>query len=223
MPYHHPPSWSPYAEEILGRLSWTIALKDSGFTRYGRDEVRTAPDAEPPLDVAGEGVAIPELDHGGIMDADDLADDATPQPSPVQVSLALRLAASFGSRESFLRCLEPGAITVLGGAGPKLLRLALEGDDDEISRYALRAFHELIAEAPGVAAPVLILMPDEAAPAQELARYLPPAVLLAPVRREIMLLHPRLVYEDGGSGSCRPDRHRAERHPARIRRGGGSP
>lgn len=103
MPRHHPPFWSPYAEEILGRLSWTVALKDSGFARYGRDEVGTVPDAELPLDAAGEGVAIPGLDLGEVMNVgDDAALDA-PTPSPVQVLLALRLAASFGSRAGFLR------------------------------------------------------------------------------------------------------------------------
>jgi len=214
MPRYHPPSWSPYADEILRRLSWTIALKDSDRPHYGQEEVRSAPDAEPSLDIAGEEAAIQS------------------HPSPLQVSLALRLVVSFGSRESFLRSLELGAITVLGGMvpseinmlsdllrlaflppgcqvctkpgqipyadriRPRLLLLAPETDDDEISRYALRRFHERISSAPGVAAPVLILLPDEAVPAKELARYLPPPIQLTPVGREIMLRHLRASYDE---------------------------
>ena len=142
-----------------------------------------------------------------------------------------RFAASVGSGEAFLRCLCPGAITVLSGMAtseigvlsdllrlaflppgcqvcrkpaqfpyadgrPRLLLLAPETDDDEISRYALRQFHERIAAAPGVAAPVLILLPDEAVPAKELARYLPPPIQLAPVGRDIMLRHLQVSYDD---------------------------
>ena len=225
MPRYHPPSWWPYAEEILQRLSWTIALKDSDRPSYRLDEVRSAPDAEPP-ELTGEEVAIPQhLDSAEVT-------EPKVKPSPLQVSLALRLAASFGSRDSFLRCMNSGAITVLGnmapgeigalfellrlaflppgcqictkplhiefagGVRPRILRLVPETDNDEIGLFALRKFHERIAAALCVAAPVLILLPDEAAPGQELARYLPPPVPLAPVGREIMLQHLRITYEE---------------------------
>ncbi len=228
MPQHPPPCWLPYADAILERLSWTIALKDDG-PRYGRDDVRSAPDAEPPIDVAGE--VGPKLGLGAstgrMVDS-----ESTPQPSPQQISLALRLAASFGSRDAFSRCMEPGAVTVLGGmtpgeigvlsdllrlaflpplcqvctkpgqipyadsVRPKLLRLAPEADDDEISRYALRKFHDHVSRSPGAAAPVLILLPDEALPPKELARYLPPPIPLVPVGREIIMRHLQVAYDD---------------------------
>ena len=171
MPRYHPPSWWPYAEEILQRLSWTIALKDSDRPHYRLEEVRSAPDAEPP-EMAGEEVALPQ--H--LVSAE--VTEPKVKPSPLQVSLALRLAASFGSRDSFLRCMHPGAITVLGDMAPgeigalsellrlaflppgcqvctkplhteyagdvrpRILRLVPETDNGEIGLFALRKFHE---------------------------------------------------------------------------------
>lgn len=228
MPHYIPPSWLHYADEILQRLSWTIALKDDR-PRYGQDDVRSAPDAEPPIDVAGEEGPkfVLGASTGRMLDS-----EPTAQPSPQQISLALRLAVSFGSRDAVSRCMDDGAITVIGGmtpgeigvlsdllrlaflpplcqvctkpgqipyadsVRPKLLRLAPEADDDEISRYVLRKFHEHVSRAPGAAAPVLILLPDEAVPPKELARYLPPPIPLVLVGREIMLRHLQIAYVD---------------------------
>ncbi|WP_374393388.1 hypothetical protein [Tabrizicola sp.] len=129
MPRYQPPSWSPYAEEILQRLSFTVTLRDDAQNGYGSDMVRTAPEAD------GLACAMPELlmeaepppEDDDLPGLDDLGFDKVPdggpndaardrpQPSVVQVSVALRLAATFGSNQAFLRCLAPGAVMVLGG------------------------------------------------------------------------------------------------------------
>ncbi|MFE3836046.1 AAA family ATPase [Pseudogemmobacter sonorensis] len=126
------PHWSPFAEEIVTRLRVTLAAKDRG---YGRDTILTAPRTRP-ADTSAADLSAEhrKADEEKVEDEDDDLDWLKPLPGeaaaqdggaeaaqpdhPVsgrQLQLVLRLAATFGDRETFLRCLAPGAVTILGG------------------------------------------------------------------------------------------------------------
>lgn len=149
------PAWSSYADEVLQRLCWSLSRMDiQRYSAYGRDEVRVAPEAEPTRSKSEDDPAVrrevdpvpepAELDIGG-LDTDfppasskgaslgNPADEELErlQPSALQISLALRLAATLGTSDALLRRLEPGAITAFGEVAPRkvkplgeLLRLA---------------------------------------------------------------------------------------------------
>lgn len=65
-----------------------------------------------------DGAALPS--PGGGRDRESPEERPGRPLSPRQLQLALRLAATFGTREGLLRCLDPdpGAVTLLGGMSP---------------------------------------------------------------------------------------------------------
>lgn len=119
------PGWFPYATEIVRRLHLTLAAKDG---IYGRDTLLVSPEDEPDAS-AGDlaeaeaepyeiGAFEPPSSKVGGRDQEPQEERPLHPLSPGQLQLALRLAATFGTREGLLRCLEPGALTLLGGMTP---------------------------------------------------------------------------------------------------------
>lgn len=159
----HAPAWQPYADAVLRRLNQSLSLDDplalDGQTRP--PVYKTAPpQSSEPADIAKteddtSGCYLLDfLDETGRLpvpqDAEALrhAPLAGRVPTPVQVSLALRLAATFGTEAAFRRCLEPGAVTVLGG-----MRQAESREIAEVLRLAFLPPGRKIAThvAPGMA------------------------------------------------------------------------
>ncbi|ABA78192.1 hypothetical protein GQF56_11950 [Rhodobacter sphaeroides] len=108
---------------LIQRLSYTLTVS-SGSSLYNRDVVLTVPDEDPAL--RGAGLPSPEADLPG----NDLGDEPgrgvarglSRRLSAPQCLHALRLAATFGTRETFRQCLAPGAVTVIGDLRPDEVR-----------------------------------------------------------------------------------------------------
>lgn len=117
-------TWSPFAPEIIQRLSYTLTVS-SGSSLYNRDVVLTVPDEDPAL--RGAGLPSPEADLPGYdLEGDEpgrgVCRGSSRRLSAPQCLHALRLAATFGTRETFRRCLAPRAVTVIGDLRPDEIR-----------------------------------------------------------------------------------------------------
>uniref|UniRef100_A4WQQ0 AAA ATPase, central domain protein n=1 Tax=Cereibacter sphaeroides (strain ATCC 17025 / ATH 2.4.3) TaxID=349102 RepID=A4WQQ0_CERS5 len=124
MSEHPLPAWSPFASEIIQRLRYTLTVS-SGSSLYNREVVLIVPDEDPAL--RGAGLPSPEADLPGYdLEGDEtgrgVARGSSRRLSAPQCLHALRLAATFGTRETFRRCLAPGAVTVIGGLRPDEVR-----------------------------------------------------------------------------------------------------
>lgn len=115
--------WFPYAERIVCRLQVTwpmrknVSSSEVLFTAP-KDGARATSEE---LSVNDPFDRLDSDDDGGDLGV--LPDERLPAGT---LQLSLRLAASFGDGNEFRRCLEPGAITLLGGMNPEDVRALTE-------------------------------------------------------------------------------------------------
>ncbi|WP_174800949.1 AAA family ATPase [Martelella limonii] len=226
------PAWAGYADELIWRLRHNpnlVAMTDQAReSKFDRDLKQPSYRSR-----KHPSLSIIDLLDGSDDEPDKIISTGLRTRYPVSalsarmISLAIRLAASFGSGRAFAEtCLKPSGVTLISGIDTDVSDLVyrlilyimlppgisvdsradiLAGEDsglmvatsDSGSAKARRDFFNDIMASLDHGFPLLILQSDDIELPSRLARILPEPLRLHPLSSEIMLHHLRLTHGAG--------------------------